>query len=173
MSRIFHNPNNIKLPRRKNDEQEFSAKAGLVLCSGCGAAYFKKRWHHGLEKVKISGKNDLPVKNSICPACDMINKKQYEGRILIKNFPDGWISQLEELVAGFGRRAYDRDPMDRIIGIRKKENKKFGTAWEVTTTENELANKLASKIKSTFSKLKSRTHFAPEPSDVAEIVIEF
>ena len=37
---------------------------------------------------------------------------------------------------------------------------------------NELANKLAHKIKDSFN-VKSKTKFAPEPSDVAEITIEF
>ena len=52
--------------------------------------------------------------------------------------------------------------------VKKLENGN----WEITTTENELANKLAHKIKDSFN-VKSKTKFAPEPSDVAEITIEF
>lgn len=160
--------NSANIPRRKNDEQEFPSGKGIILCETCGAVHFKKRWYHGLEKIALSEKNDLSVKHGKCPACGMIANKQYEGRITIKNFPADWDKQLEELINGFGKRARDRDPMDRVI-----EFKKDGNNWTITTTENELTNKLAHKIKTTFGKSKSRTHFAPEPSDVAEVVIEF
>lgn len=163
----------ISLPRRKNDEEEFPAHKGVVLCKDCGAAYFKKRWYHGLEKINLPEKNNLPIKFSLCPACAMIKNKQYEGRITIKNLPDKYVEQLQKLAEGFGKRAYERDPMDRIIEMRKMRNEKLRTTeWIVTTTENELANKLAHKIKETFN-AKSKTHFAPEPSDVAEITIDF
>lgn len=168
MSNIFHNPDRIKLPKSQHEVEEFSSGKGIILCSTCGAAHFKKRWYHGLEKLNFSEKSDLPVKSSMCPACTMIKNKQYEGRITIKNLPDKYVGELQKLAEGFGKRAYERDPMDRIIVIRKLVN----SNWEITTTENELANKLAHKIKTTFN-AKSKTHFAPEPSDVAEITIEF
>ncbi len=174
MSHIFHNPNNIKLPRSRHEDEEFSAKGGLILCKDCGAAYFKKHWHHGIEKLNLSEtesvtnpKKDKKVQFSICPACRMIKNKQYEGRITIKNLPEKYAEKLEELARGFGKRAYDRDPMDRVISVEHKDGN-----WKITTTENELANKLAHKIKTTFN-AKSKTKFAPEPSDVAEITINF
>ena len=162
------NMSGMKNPRRKNDEQEFAVHKGIILCDSCGAAYFKKRWTHGLEKIKVSEKSDAPVTSGVCPACAMIKNHQYEGRIMIKNFPEDKAQELEGLVSGFGQRAFDRDPMDRVIEIDKT-----GSTWRITTTENELANKLAHKIKNQFKNAKSRTHFAPEPSDVAEVVIEF
>lgn len=174
MAHIFHNPNKIKLPKSQHEVEEFPSGKGIVLCSTCGAAHFKKRWYHGLEKLNFSEKNDLPIKSSLCPACTMIKNKQYEGRITIKNLPDKYANQLQELAEGFGKRAYDRDPMDRIIEIKSSPSTSSGFKnWEITTTENELANKLAKKIKDSFNKVKSKTHFAPEPSDVAEITIEF
>lgn len=163
----------MKVPRLDQESEEFSAKKGLIICSDCGAVYWKKRWHHSLEKLnfgdseKISQK-DTPTKFAICPACKLIKNRQYEGRIRIKNLPEQHAKALEELVEGFGRRAYDRDPMDRVISMGKKDGE-----WVITTTENQLANKLANKIESQFRNSKSKTHFGPEPSDVAEITIEF
>ena len=116
-----------------------------------------------------SGKKDVPVKFALCPACEMIKNHQYEGRITIKNLPVGSERSLRELAEGFGRRAHDQDPMHRLISIKKLDNGN----WEIKTTENEMANKLAHKIKTSFSHVKSRTHFAGDPSDVAEIVIDF
>lgn len=166
---------NSKAPSIRNASEEFKAVAGVVLCKTCGAAYHKKSWRHGMEKFNkaetesiSSGKKDVPVKFALCPACQMIKNRQYEGRITIKNLPAASEKSLRELVEGFGKRAYEQDPMHRLIEIKKD-----GANWVITTTENEMANKLAHKIKTTFSHVKSRTHFAGDPSDVAEIKIEF
>lgn len=155
--------------------EEFHAQKGVVLCKNCGAAYHKKSWRHGIENFNkaetesiSSGKKDVPVKFELCPACKMIKDHQYEGRITIKNLPEASEQSLHELVEGFGKRAYEQDPMHRLIEIKNE-----GGKWVITTTENEMANKLAHKIKTSFSHVKSRTHFAGDPSDVAEITIDF
>ncbi|MBI2024984.1 MAG: hypothetical protein HYT03_02795 [Candidatus Harrisonbacteria bacterium] len=175
MAKIFKKTYDVKLPKARSEVEEFYAKKGILICSDCGAVYWKKHWHHGLEKLNKSEtisisefKKEKNLRFLPCPACQMIKNHQYEGRITIKNFPSNSVAKLEELVSGFGDRAYDRDPMDRVIKVEKVSGN-----WVITTTENELANKLARKIKSVFSKLKSRVKFAPEPSDVAEIIIEF
>lgn len=159
----------ITLPRRKNDEEEFSAHKGVVLCKNCGAAYYKKSWKHGIENIKTSSeKSDPAVTFKLCPACQMIKNKQYEGRITVKNLPEHYAGELGGLVEGFCRRAYERDPMHRLIKMEKS-----ASGLVITTTENELANKLAHRIKNSFKSVKSRTKFAGDPSDVAEITIEF
>lgn len=168
MANIFHNPSRIKLPKSQHGVEEFSAKKGIVLCKDCGAAYYKKSWKHGLENIKTSEKSDPAVTFKICPACQMIKNKQYEGRITVKNLPEHYAGELEGLAEGFCRRAYERDPMHRLIKMEKS-----ASGLVITTTENELANKLAHKIKSSFKNVKSRTKFAGDPSDVAEITIEF
>jgi 6-pyruvoyl-tetrahydropterin synthase len=176
MAEIFRKSYKVKLPKSQHEVEEFSAKKGLVLCEDCGACYYKKHWHAGLEKLNLPEtmsleklKKEKLMRFVSCSACTMIKNKQYEGRVTIKNFPENQSEQLEKLAEGFGNRAYDRDPMDRVIEIKKLGNGN----WQITTTENELANKLAHKIKDTFNKLKSEIKFAPEPSDVAEITIKF
>ena len=169
MAHQFHNQSSIKLPKSHRADEEFSAKKGVVLCKDCGAAYYKKSWKHGIENIKTSSeKSDPAVSFKICPACQMIKNKQYEGRITVKNLPERYADELEGLAEGFCRRAYERDPMHRLIKMEKS-----ASGLVITTTENELANKLAHKIKSSFKNVKSRTKFAGDPSDVAEITIEF
>jgi len=76
--------------------------------------------------------------------------------------------------------------MDRLIEIKKTRSagsrlrQGFGgqagqvfSEWIVTTTENQLANKLAQKIKSSFSGVKTKTKFNKEPSDVVGVVVDF
>lgn len=170
MSHQFHKPFNIKLPKSQHEVEEFGkGKEGLVVCKDCGSVYYKKSWHHGFEKINLSVKEkDLPLKFILCPACQMVKNKQYEGRIIIKNVSEKIADRLGDLILGFCRRAYERDPMDRLIGV-----KKFLSNWEVTVTENQLANKLANKIKTSFKSQKLKKRFSSEPSDVAEIMIEF
>lgn len=166
---------NAKHQVSHSGDEEFHAQKGVVLCKTCGAAYHKKSWRHGIEDFNkgetesiSSGKKDVPVKFEICPACKMIKERQYEGRITIKNLPASSEKSLNELVVGFGKHAYENDPMHRLIGIKND-----GGNWVITTTENEMANRLAHKIKTSFSHVKSRTKFSGDPSDVAEISIEF
>ena len=169
MANIFKRPYKVNLPKAQHEVEEFGAgKKGLVMCQNCDSAYFKKSWHHDLENIEVSEKKDVPIKFVLCPACQMIKNKQYEGRIVMKNVPEKSGVKLEELITGFCRRAFERDPMDRLIEIKKSAGK-----WIVTTTENQLANKLAQKIKSSFSGVKTKTKFNKEPSDVAEVTIDF
>src|SRR3989338_1289685 len=170
MANLFKKSYSVKLPKYQHEVEEFGkGKKGLAVCKNCSSVYFKKSWHHGLERIKLTGKEkDLPLNFILCPACQMIENKQYEGRLIIKNVSEKLADQLGDLVAGFCRRVYERDPMDRLIAI-----KKTGSAWEVTVTENELANKLANKIKNAFNKIKVSRRFSKEPSDVIEVTIEF
>ncbi|MDP2696469.1 MAG: hypothetical protein Q8O87_04465 [bacterium] len=168
MPNVGRRKNNIKLPRSRHASEEFGGgKKGLILCPDCHASYFKKSWHHGLSDLKISGDRDMPVEFRRCPACVMIASGQYEGRITIKKIPAASAKMLEATIRAFSRRAYEMDPLDRLIGLSKR-----GSTWVATTTENQLANKLANKIKKSFSKAKSKTKFGPKPSDVVEITIE-
>lgn len=174
MTQQFKKSYNVKLPKSQHEVEEFGkGKKGLLMCSTCGAVYYKKHWHHDLERLNKAesmnvSKKDTRIKFVLCPACAMIKNKQYEGRVMIKNVPKENVEKLDELIENFCRCAYDIDPMDRLIAIKKS-----GPNWEVTVTENQLANKLAQKIKGTFNRVKTKTHFAPEPSDVAEVTVEF
>ena len=164
----FKRPYNSSVPQSKKAMQEFAAHKGIVVCNGCGAAYFEKRWVHGLEELKNKEGKDTPVSFALCPACTMIKNKQYEGRITVRNLPEKHVKDLDDVVRGFSRRATERDPMDRLIAIAKN-----GDNWVITTTENEMANKLAHHIKESLRASKSRTKFAGDPSDVVEITIDF
>lgn len=164
------------LYKSRNESEEFGAgKKGLIICPQCQAVYFKKHWHHSLEKLNLSeslavssGKKDKTVKFELCPACQMIKNRQYEGEVRILNAPIKLKSELLNFIKGFCHRAYERDPMDRLIEIKQN-----GANWTVTVTENELANKLGKKIQHLYSNAKTKTVFSREPGDVARVVVEF
>lgn len=171
MADIFKKPYDVKLPARKNDEQEFGGgKKGIIVCPECNNAFFEEKWRHDFKGLPaLRNKKNIPITFKLCPADEMIKNHQFEGEIRLQNVPAKHKEELENLIIAYGKRAYDRDPMDRIIEIKKRNEN-----WVVTTTENQLANKLARKIRSSFRKVKSTvTKFTPEPSDVARVVVQF
>ncbi|MBT9169535.1 MAG: hypothetical protein DDT19_02895 [Syntrophomonadaceae bacterium] len=152
----------------RTETHEFSkGKSGLVICEKCDAVYYKKFWHRNLRDYKDL-KENLAVKFSLCPACEMIKNRQFEGEIIIKNIPVKIKDDLINLAKAFSKRAFERDPMDRLIAV--KETKE---GIIITTTENQLAVKLAKKIKETFKRAELKITYSPTPSDVAYVKIEF
>ena len=143
-------------------------KAGIVFCKTCNAVYFKKAWHHNLRHHK-SLNEDTAVAFTLCPACTAIKENEYEGKIIINSVPKNITEHLENLVHAFTHRAFQKDPMDRLIAV-----KKTGARMEITTTENQLAVKLAKKIESVFKKTVARIAYSHSNKDKAvDIVMEF
>ncbi len=152
----------------RTETHEFSkGKSGLVICEKCDVVYYKKSWHRNLRNHKDL-KENLAVKFSLCPACEMIKNRQFEGEIIIKNIPIKIKSDLINLAKAFSKRAFERDPMDRLIEIKETKD-----GLKMTTTENQLAVKLAKKIKETFKKAELKIAYSPEPSDVVYIKLTF
>ncbi len=158
----------IELYAPRTEEREIpKGKLGLIFCKECEAVYYKKSWHHNLRNYKKL-KENLPVNFSLCPACQMIKNKQFEGEIIVKNVPEKIKKDLINLIKAFSQKAYERDPMDRLIAIKET---KEGT--RITTTENQLAVKLAKKIKDVFKKVNMKISYSPQPSDVVYIKLTF
>lgn len=154
------------IPRRGEKHEILKGKKGVVVCKNCDAAYCVKSWRHSLNDCK--NLDDTAMKFSFCPACQMIKNKQFEGEIVIKNAPVKIKNDLKHLIESFCKKAYERDPMDRLIAVKEANGNLI-----ITTTENQLAVKLAKKIKETFKKAEVKIAYSPAPSDVAYVKIEF
>jgi hypothetical protein len=76
----------------------------------------------------------------------MIKNGKFEGEVIIENLDGKNITDLINTIKNMGDSAIKRDNQDRIIKIKEKENK-----IRVITTENQLAQKIANKIKKTFN----------------------
>ena len=158
---------NIEFPPQKIEKKEFPfGEKGVIVCPVCQSVYYKKSWHHN-KNLKLKTKN---LKPRLCPACQMIKNKEFEGQLVISNFPPNTKTDLIRLIKNFSQRAFERDPMDRVINIKTEPGDLL-----VTTTENQLAVKLAKKIKEVFNKYKVQVKisYSPEPSDVVYIKINF
>lgn len=157
----------------KPEQEEYRrGKLGLVFCKECNAVYYKKSWHHNLRYYK-NLRESLPIKFSICLACRMTKNRQFEGEIIIQNIPSKIYDDLLNLIRAFSTRAYQADPMDRLIEVKKARE-----GLRITTTENQLAVKLAKKIKEVFKssaglRPKMKISYSPAPSDVVYIKLTF
>src|SRR3989344_2153907 len=94
-----------KKPGFKRDSHELSGLGkGVIFCEKCGIVYYKKSWHHSLLNLK-SIKEEAPVKFVLCPACQMVKNRQFEGGVSIFNVPKKLETELLNFIEGFCRRA--------------------------------------------------------------------
>ncbi len=172
MVRIFRKSGSIKLPQRGREaerEDYWREHKGITKCPKCGNVHFKKRWL--LEKdlkrrLKVKKLEISEIK--ICPACKMIKEHVFEGEIFIERVPPRCREELLRLIRNFGKRAESIDPQDRIIKIESIDK-----GYRITTTENQLANKLAKKIRGVFNAVKIHFSRSPEPAEVVRIHVVF
>ncbi|OGZ45704.1 MAG: hypothetical protein A3C84_04565 [Candidatus Ryanbacteria bacterium RIFCSPHIGHO2_02_FULL_48_12] len=153
----------VKISQPRKEEAEYGkTKKGMQACKKCHAYFYKKSWHHDLPGVKKGEKKPVPVFTfTLCPACQMIQNRQYEGKVIVDAAPAHLLTEIINLINAYGARAYHADTQHRII---KVQNAKSGIT--VTTTENQLAIKLAKKIKATFHASKLMVIHLKDPSDV-------
>ena len=169
MPRKYLNPNTVKAPKFKTEEEEFGlAKSGMAICKGCGGYHYKKSWHHDAASfvAKREGK-DVVMKFVLCPACQMIRNGMYEGIVTVENVSPNIEEELFNLVKSYCRKAFLRDHQDRLIAV-KKEGKKI----IITLTENQLAVKLAKKIGEVFN-AEIKITYSKEPADTSFVKIKF
>src|SRR3989344_7511898 len=147
----------LKLPPSRTEFEEFGyAKAGRAVCPECSSFYFEKSWHHpSRDKSKIYGAPFF-----MCPACQMIKERVFEGEVIIENIPEKSFDDLEKLIRSYSARAFAEDCQHRLIDLLS-----YRDSIIATTTENQLATKLAKKIKETFNRVDIRITNARAPSD--------
>lgn len=135
----------------KWETEEFGpGQQNIVICGDCGIAYYGKAWHHNLRNYK-NVERAKRVAFKLCPACMMAKNKQYEGEIRISDLPKNKVNEITGLVRVLARKAYELDPLDRIL-----RTKYSGNTLSVQMSENQLAQRLAKKLKDTMKKSFSK-----------------
>ena len=151
---------------RKEEQEHGPGKKDIVMCESCKAVYYYKSWHHKLSDYKHLNE-DKAVNFMLCPACQMIKDKTFEGQVVFLNIPEKYIEEIISNIKNTGERAYKRDPLDRIISI-----KKTGDRVEVLTTENQLARNIARQVTRAHKNFQSDISWSKNES-VARIVVKF
>jgi NMD protein affecting ribosome stability and mRNA decay len=164
----------IKQPARgasAQHEEYGHTKPGIIICPNCGNVHYHKRWwknsDKGLHKLVVL--NYRTAARTLCPACTMIEEHLFEGEVLIENVPAKFRTDVTQLIKNFGNTATDLDPQDRIISVLRG-----ASVWRITTTENQLADRLAKAIRDTF-KTHAKIHIShsKEPYEVDRVRVVF
>ena len=164
--------------RSRRATEEFGpGRAEYIICPEGGEAYFHKSWHHSLADFSARGGSAFGGKHisenkkisfKLCPFHQMVKNKQHEGEIIVENAPEKDRRELIRLIERSGEHGFRRDPMDRIIKIERK-----GNAIRVETSENQLAQKIANKIRDRFKNTTRMVKRGGGESDVVRIKINF
>ncbi|GAI19475.1 unnamed protein product [marine sediment metagenome] len=129
------------------------------------------------------------IKFVICPACQMIKDKKYEGEIILEAVPENFKKDIKTLAENYGKRAIVADPMDRIISIKERRVKRVTAARKrgatsreefkglmdirILTTENQLAKRLAKKINEIYGGKLAVSISHSHKEDTARVRIKF
>lgn len=169
MKRSVFQKSSVKLPKRgraPENEEYGRHEKGVVSCPECGNVLFEKRWHPSLLSLEKKAKTRrlTITKEELCPACSMTKQGLYEGELMVERFPARFHEELFNLIFNFGNRATKRDPQDRIIAVSKD-----GGRFRITTTENQLADRLGKKIKEVFNSVALDIKHSREPYEVDRV----
>jgi len=155
------------IEQSKKEEQEYGRGGeNIIMCEDCDAVYYYKSWHHDLDDFKHLDE-DKATDFAVCPACQMERDNKYEGQVIFENVPEKYMKEVVSNIENTGERAYKRDPMDRIIRIKKR-----GHAIEVLTSENQLARNIARQIERAYKGVKPDIQWSDSESAV-RIVVKF
>ena len=157
----------------RHETSEFGKAMGdYVFCPQGEAVYYKKSWHHASDFFTRMPdmKQDKNVSFKLCPAHEMEKNKQYEGEVVIKSVPVEVRDELVSLIEHMGEHAMRADVLDRVFGMKWTRDQLI-----VTTSENQLAQKIGRKIKQTFKKHTVETVAHPKGgvTDVISVQIVF
>lgn len=139
--RIISPPKSFKA-KMKNQEHK-----SLLFCEKCPSVFYQKSWRH-LNQVDISDVQKQNLKKTICPACLMEKTKNYEGEIIMNFFAplnDQIKQEIKNLIINISNKEYERNPLSRLGEFQESENQ-----WKIFFTDNQLAKRIAQKIKKTF-----------------------
>jgi len=143
------------------------APKGILVCKRCGNVYFKRKWHHALDK-KIKEESSGETRLVVCPACAMSSNHRYEGELVVENVPEAVESEFLRAVNGYGRRTEEINPQHRIINLEKKRG-----FYRITTTENQMAARLGKHIKQIFKKVDLKITRSAEPFKLDRVFLSF
>lgn len=172
MNIIFKKPSSVKLPQRgrEAEHEEFGREhKGSIVCPRCHNVHFKKMWHvPGSAPKHEDGEGVAHAREELCPACKMVEEHLFEGELFVEEVPVKHKTELLNLIHNVGKHATEIDPQHRIIDIEETRD-----GIRVTTTENQLADRIAKKIQEAFKAVDVRSSHSKEPYEVDRVHVIF
>lgn len=104
------------------------------------------------------------ITHIICPACKMKAENLFEGEIRILKITKEHDKEIANMIDVFKEKAVSIDPQHRILEIKRNKDEVV-----ITFTENQMAVRLAKKIKSAFKKATVKISHSAEPYEVSRV----
>ena len=136
--------------------EEFGpGKGEFILCPKDDAVYYKKSWHHASDFFGRAPnmKKEKEIRFRLCPVHEMMKNKQYEGEVIVQDVPEQFFGELGRLVENMGKQAQEEDVTTRVLSLDARAG-----VLRITTSENQLAQKIARKIERVFRKHIQKTN---------------
>lgn len=172
MNKIFNKPSSVKMPQhgREAEHEEFGREhKGIIECPQCHNVHFKKMWHApGSSPKHAEGEVVAHAREELCPACKMIKDHLFEGELFVEEAPAEHKTELLNLIHNVGKHATEIDPQHRIIEIEETDN-----GLRITTTENQLVDRIAKKVQEAFKGVDVRSSHSKEPYEVDRVHVVF
>lgn len=147
MSKKLRATHIIQPPRQKDESKVSSPPRGPALCTACRMFFDRRTWKTPTEELwrKIMRWEKGKIKISLCPSCKTIKEHLFGGEIEILRIPSEFMFNLIRLIHRFTEKAEAHSQEQRLIAVEGDRRR-----LRVTTTENQLAGRLAKKIMESF-----------------------
>ncbi len=160
----------IKQPSQRTASGTSAVPKGTLLrCSDCQAVHEKKAWRapnelsHAKKDPWVARTKEVRWKYVLCPACKDAKEGTYSGMVVIRRIPGKILNGLLSFIRKFGARSRSRHIERRLLSVQKN-GKNGANEVVVTTTENQMAGRLAEKIRDTYKhQTRVTISFSREP----------
>jgi NMD protein affecting ribosome stability and mRNA decay len=114
-----------------------------TICARCGAVFMRKTWRHD---HALTDQQLEQGEWGFCPACIQVARQQAQGRFIIRGAEaQRHEATIRRRIRNVAARAARTQPERRIVSIDAT-----GTGFEVLTTSQKLAHRLAHELKKAF-----------------------
>jgi ribosomal subunit interface protein len=132
---------------RADQSPPVAARTGALhdptVCERCGAVYHAKTWR---TRERVLETARMGVHWVVCPACRQVEGGEYFGRVEVRGaFAAEHEAEIRRRVAGVAARARVTQPERRVVSIEPG-----GSGFDVLTTSQKLAHRIARELTSTF-----------------------
>lgn len=132
----------------------------VAVCKECNAIYFKKAWHASAADI-AEEYNDKPTSFTVCPADEMKQKGLFEGEVRVSGASDLQREEIRNLIENYDEEARRRNTLHRVLEIKEEQGDIIAT-----TSEDQMAAKIARKIEDAFHAASTHVAHSEEPYKV-------
>ena len=112
-----------------------------TVCARCGAVFMRKTWRHD---HTLSDEDIERGRWGFCPACEQVSRQEGQGRLIVRGIAADRHEEIRRRIENVAKRAMKTQPERRIVSIETTEG---DTAFDILTTSQKLAHRLAHEIK--------------------------